>query len=78
MYDETFGKRGTALRLMELRFRRLRLTQAAFSARSDIPVGTVEDLEQGRVKGSAALRVLIEAIALNPELIAQAAENAQP
>lgn len=76
MPDPTFGKRGLALRMMELRWRKLRITQRTFSARFGIPFGTVKDAEQGRVHSTAALRVLIEAIALDPALIERAARIA--
>jgi len=72
-----FGKTGFALRLMNPRFRRLRLSQKAFAERFGVPMGTIKEVEQMRCNGSAALHVLVEPIAHDPELAARAAENAK-
>ena len=66
IFDPTFGKAGFSLRLFQLRFNRLGLTQAAFAERFGLSVGMVRDVEQVRVKPSRALRVLVEVIDANP------------
>jgi transcriptional regulator with XRE-family HTH domain len=77
VFDETFGKTGFALRLMQLRFRELRLSQAAFAERFGLSIGMVKDAEQARTIPSRAALVLIEAIDLDPSLIERAARNAE-
>ena len=76
MFDDTFGKTGFALRLLRVRWWGMRISQKAFSERFGIPSGTLRDAEQMRGKPSACLRVLVEAIALDPALIERAAKAA--
>jgi DNA-binding transcriptional regulator YiaG len=76
-FDPTFGKRGLALRSLEIRFRMLRLTQRQFAAKYGIGLGALRDLEQMRGISSCAGRTLIEAIALDPALIEKAARKAE-
>ena len=76
IFDPTFGKAGFPLRLFQLRFNRLGLTQAAFAERFGLSVGMVRDVEQGRVKPSRALRVLVEVIDANPTGAELAAKRA--
>ncbi len=75
-YDPDYGKAGFPLRLFRLRFYKLGLTQIAFAARFGLSVGMVRDVEQGRVKPSRALRVLVEVIAMAPARVAVAASRA--
>lgn len=75
-FDPDYGKTGFPLKLFRLRFYRLGLSQAAFAARFGLSIGMLRDVEQGRVKPSRALRVLIEAIAMAPARVAVAASRA--
>ncbi len=67
---------GFARALFHLRFRRLRLSQKQFASRFGLSLGSLRDVEQGRVRPSLALSVLVEAIVLDPKLIMKAALNA--
>lgn len=67
-FDPDFGKSGFARHLFRLRFRDLKLSQRAFAERFGLPYSVVRDAEQG-AKPSRALRVLVAAIACNPDLI---------
>lgn len=81
-YDPTFGKRGFALDLFQLRWKMRRpgnwkpMNQAQFAERFGLTFGMVKDHEQGRSKPSRPLKVLVAAIELNPSLIARAAKIA--
>jgi len=68
---------GFARSLFRLRFRRLHLSQRQFADRFGLSLGAIRDVEQGRVRPSLALSVLVEAIALDPVLMATAALNAE-
>lgn len=76
-FDPDQGKTGFARDLWRLR-RDLRgpgwrmLTQSQFAARFGLSVGAVKDAEQGRYQPSAAMRVLVAAIELDPALIERA------
>ncbi|GHH16085.1 hypothetical protein GCM10008023_19690 [Sphingomonas glacialis] len=74
--DGIFAKTAFARDLIRLRFRRLRLSQSAFADRFGLTFGLMKDQEQARVAPSRALRVLIAAIELDPELIERAARVA--
>lgn len=50
---------------------RLGLTQAEFSERFEIPVGTLRDWEQGRRSPDAPARALLRVIEAEPELVAR-------
>lgn len=76
-FDPNFGKTGFALRVFNLRFRRLRINQHKFADRFGIPFGTLKDVEQGRTQGSSALRVLIELIDHDPGAAETAAQAAR-
>lgn len=52
----------------------LRLTQAEFAERYQLPIGTIRDWEQGRVGPDAAAQALLKAIAANPRQVAKALE----
>jgi len=75
-FDPTCGRTGFPLRLFLLRFRRLRLSQSAFAVRFGLSAGMIRDVEQGRVKPSRALRVLVELIDQDPATVADAAARA--
>ena len=75
-FDPTFGKTGFPLRLFLLRFRVLGLSQSAFAIRFGLSAGMIRDVEQGRVKPSRALRVLVELIERHPAIVAKAAARA--
>lgn len=75
-FDPDFGKTGFALHLFRLRFRELKLSQRAFAKRFGLGYSTVRDVEQG-ARPSPALRLVVEAIAQNPEGMARIAEDAQ-
>ena len=76
IFDPTFGKTGFPLRLFLLRFRGRRLSQSAFADRFGLSAGMIRDVEQGRVKPSRALRVLVELIDHDPARVADAAMRA--
>lgn len=76
-FDEGFGKTGFARRLLLLRFRRLKLNQSDFAERFGLTFGAVKDAEQARHRPSRAMRVLVAAIDLNPELMVEAARIAR-
>jgi len=67
-FDPDFGKAGFARHLFRLRFRDLKLSQRAFAERFGLAYSVVRDAEQG-AKPSGALRVIVAAIACNPDLI---------
>jgi putative transcriptional regulator len=48
------------------------LTQAEFAKRFGLAVGTVRDAEQGRVRPSLAMQILVAAIEIDPSLIDRA------
>ncbi len=52
--------------------RALRLTQEAFAARYQIPLGTLRDWEQGRSEPDQATRAYLKVIAIDPERVAAA------
>ena len=52
--------------------RALRLTQEAFCARYQIPLGTLRDWEQGRSEPDAPARAYLKVIAVDPEGAAKA------
>ncbi|SSC64952.1 helix-turn-helix domain-containing protein [Ciceribacter selenitireducens] len=52
--------------------RALRLTQEAFSARYQIPLGTLRDWEQGRSEPDAPARAYLKVIAVDPNGAAKA------
>jgi putative transcriptional regulator len=56
--------------------RRLGLGQIAFANRYKVPLGTLRNWEQGRAEPDRSAKVLLAAIAANPEGVAQAAEHA--
>lgn len=64
---ETFGER-----LFQLRFHKMKLSQKEFADKYSLPLGSVKDWEQDRVKPTASTVVLFEAIKLNPDLVAKA------
>lgn len=74
-FDVGLGRKDYGRRLFMLRFRRLRLSQAAFADRFGLSFGMVRDVEQGRVKPSKALRVLVELIEHDPAMVAAAASR---
>lgn len=52
--------------------RALRLTQEAFCARYQIPLGTLRDWEQGRSEPDAPARAYLKVIATDPDRVAAA------
>lgn len=74
--DADLGKAGFARKLFRIRWHGLGLSQRAFAAQFGLAYATVRDLEQGRAKPNYATEVLLEAIRLNPRLVARAARNA--
>jgi putative transcriptional regulator len=52
--------------------RALRLTQEEFSARYQIPLGTLRDWEQGRSEPDQPTRAYLRVIAMEPEMTARA------
>jgi hypothetical protein len=75
-FDPDFGKTAFARRLFRLRFRQLKISQAKFASRFGLTLGCVKDQEQARHAPHPALRILVEAIALDPALVEKAAELA--
>lgn len=82
-FDPDYGKTGFALHAFRIRraSRGLKgfhcLSQAEFAERFGLSLGAVKDAEQGRSVPSLAMRTLLEAIALDPALVARAAEQAR-
>ncbi len=74
--DMGLGRKGFGRELFLLRFRRLRLSQEAFAERFGLTLGAVKDQEQGRHAPSRAMRVLVAAIEIDPDLMARAARLA--
>jgi putative transcriptional regulator len=56
--------------------RRLGLGQIAFANRYKVPLGTLRNWEQGRAEPDRSAKVLLAAIAADPEGVARAAEHA--
>lgn len=52
----------------------LGLTQAKFAARYGFPIGTLRDLEQGRVRPDASTRAYLKVIRREPEIVKRALE----
>jgi putative transcriptional regulator len=52
--------------------RALRLSQEEFSARFNIPIGTLRDWEQGRKEPDAAARAYLIVIGRNPDAVVKA------
>jgi DNA-binding transcriptional regulator YiaG len=75
-FDPDFGKTGFARDLFRLRFRRLRIDQPTFAKRFGLSFGAVKDQEQSRCRPSRALKVLVAAIEMDPELMERAAREA--
>jgi hypothetical protein len=75
-FDPDFGKVGFARDLFRLRFRHLKVDQPTFAARFGVTFGMVKDQEQARHRPSAAFKVLVAAIELDPDLIERAARIA--
>ncbi len=55
---------------------KLRLSQAEFSARFGIPLGTLRDWEQHKAEPDSAARVLLKVIEENPDVVQRAAQAA--
>jgi putative transcriptional regulator len=55
--------------------RRLRLTQAAFAARYELPLRTLQNYEQGRQSPPAGVLTLLKLIDREPEMIAVLLED---
>ncbi len=54
----------------------LNLTQEGFARRFGFPLGTLRDLEQGRVKPDASTRAYLMVISRDPEAVQRALETA--
>lgn len=76
-YDPDFGKTGFARDLFRLRFRRLRIEQPDFAKRFGLTFGQIKDQEQARHSPPRALKVLVAAIEIDPDLIERAARIAE-
>lgn len=74
--DNGNGKQGFARDLFDLRKGRLKITRDRFAKRFGLTSGTVQNCEQGRHNPSAAMRVLVAAIELDPAFMATAAKVA--
>jgi putative transcriptional regulator len=57
--------------------RRLKIAQIVFADRYKIPLSTLRNWEQGVCEPDRAAKVLLAAIATDPEMVARAAEHAQ-
>ncbi len=71
MTDEEFARAPRVPRLKILR-RALGLTQEAFSARFQIPLGTLRDWDQGAAQPDQTARAYLRAIAGDPAAVQQA------
>lgn len=74
-FDPDFGKTGFARHLFRLRFRDLKLTQKQFAARYGLGYPTIKALEQGTTQPTPAIRLIVAAIACDPEWMADVANN---
>lgn len=74
-FDPDFGKTGFARHLFRLRFRDLKLSQRAFAERFGLSYSVVRDAEQGATP-TRALRLIVAAIASNPNGMEAAARHA--
>lgn len=74
-FDPDFGKKGFARHLFRLRFRDLKLTQRQFASRYGLGYPTIRALEQGETKPTPAIRLIIAAIASDPQWMADVATN---
>lgn len=75
-FDHDMGKVGFARHLFRLRFRDLKLTQRQFAARYGLGYPTIRDLEQGETQPTPAMRLIIAAIASDPDWMADVAKFA--
>ena len=75
VFDPDFGKSDFARHLFRLRFRRLKLSQRAFSERFGLSYSVVRDAEQG-ARPTTALKLIIAAIARDPAFMQAAAKEA--
>ncbi len=62
---------------MQTSRRRLKLGQVEFSARFGVALMTLRNWEQGRAEPDGAAKVLLAAIAADPELLERAARRAE-
>lgn len=76
-FDPDRGLDGFARDLFRLRFRKLKLSQRAFAQRFGLGFPTIRDLEQGVTKPTPAMRLIVAAIARDPEGMEAAAEDAR-
>ncbi|KKW89417.1 helix-turn-helix domain-containing protein [Sphingobium chungbukense] len=74
-FDPDMGKTGFARHLFRLRFRDLKLTQREFAARYGLGYPTIRALEQGETKPTPAIRLIVAAIARDPEWMADTARS---
>lgn len=77
MIDRSALKRQAMHRLCSTRAHMLNLTLRDFAEQYGISYGQAMDIEQMRSLPSLATRTLIEAVRLDPELIARAAASAR-
>ena len=75
-FDPKPGKTGFALRLYDLRWNRLRLTQRGFAERYNLGQRTIRDLEQGVSNPTPAMRLIVAAIDRDPAWMQEAAKMA--
>lgn len=75
-FDPDFGKTGFARDLSRLRFHRLKIEQPDFAKRFGLTFGQIKEQEQARHNPSRALKVLVTAIEMDPDLIERAASIA--
>ena len=71
MTDEEFARAKRVPRAKTLR-RALGLTQQEFAARSQIPLGTLRDWEQGRAEPDQPARAYLKVIAVDAEAVQRA------
>lgn len=71
MTDEQLSKSTAVSSAKHLRWH-LRLTQQEFSARYQIPLGTLRDWEQHRSEPDQATRAYLKVIAADPDMVARA------
>lgn len=74
-FDPDFGKTGFARHLFRLRFRHLKQSQRAFAERFGLSYSVIRDAEQG-ARPTPSLRLIVAAIAADPEWMAAIAREA--
>jgi len=69
MRSRAVGQLSFADWVRDLRWNRMRLSRTEFEARYGIPARTLQDIEQGRTRGTRSLAVLLATIEASPKTV---------